>query len=102
MLVAVEDCEIIVLDPHVAGAVISRSPALTTALEQIESSRRRRLVRVLRRLERDRAEFSIAALGPGAVSGAAADAPTTADAEPVDAEPQDERAPGPEGAEEDS
>lgn len=47
-LVAVRDCDVLLLDGNVASAVISRSPALTAALDQLATSRRRRVIRVLR------------------------------------------------------
>ena len=48
--IAVTDCQIVVLDADVAGGAISRTPALSTAIDQIGNSRRRRIERVQRRL----------------------------------------------------
>jgi small-conductance mechanosensitive channel len=50
-LVADGDCDVIVLAADVASRVISRTPALNAALDQISTSRRRRTLRVLRRVE---------------------------------------------------
>lgn len=49
-VVAVTDCVIVIAAPVAATLVISRSPALATALDQVASSRRRRVARALRRL----------------------------------------------------
>ena len=54
VIVAVSDCEVVGFEPDVAGAVISRAPGLNTAIEQVTSSRRRRVQRILRRLEQER------------------------------------------------
>ena len=48
-LVAARDCNVLLIDSTVASTVISRSPALTAALDQIATNRRRRVTRVLRR-----------------------------------------------------
>jgi small-conductance mechanosensitive channel/CRP-like cAMP-binding protein len=56
---ATSDCDVIVLDADAAGGVISRSPALNTALEQVRTSRRRRVHRVLRRLAEERAAHEL-------------------------------------------
>ncbi len=53
-LIAVSDCDVLVLQPEVARTVISGSSALTAALEQLAMSRRRRAQRVVRRLAHDR------------------------------------------------
>jgi CRP-like cAMP-binding protein len=49
-VVAVTDCDVVLLRADVAAAVISRSPALADALDQLATSRHRRIQRVLRRL----------------------------------------------------
>ena len=54
-LTAVSDCDVLTLRSDGAGVVISRSPSLSTALEQIHTSRRRRIHRVLRRVVDERA-----------------------------------------------
>lgn len=48
-VVAVTDCEVVELDVETARRVISRSPELSGAIEQISSSRQRRIERTLRR-----------------------------------------------------
>lgn len=48
-VVAQGDCRVIELAPDVAGAVISRSPALSAAMDQLATSRRGRIRRTLRR-----------------------------------------------------
>lgn len=52
-LVATTDCDVITLRSDLVVGVISRSPSLNTALDQIQASRSRRLQRVLKRLERE-------------------------------------------------
>lgn len=52
-LVAVGDCHVIELDADIARRVIVRTPALNAALEQIHSSRRRRALRALHRVENE-------------------------------------------------
>ena len=52
-LVAETDCDVITLRSEIAAGVISRSPSLNTALDQIQGSRTRRVHRVLRRVERE-------------------------------------------------
>jgi hypothetical protein len=52
-LVAVRDCDVLVIGTAAAGAVISRSPELTAALEQLATSRRRRVLRILRHLDHE-------------------------------------------------
>ncbi len=52
-VIALTDCEVVELASDVAGGAISRSPALSAAIEQIANSRRRRVQRVLRRLGLD-------------------------------------------------
>jgi CRP-like cAMP-binding protein len=54
-LTARTDCDVLLLDTTTVGSVISRSPALNSALEQVRASRRRRVQRVLRRLDQERA-----------------------------------------------
>ena len=49
-LVAKTDCDVITMRAELAAAVISRSPSLNAALEQIQASRTRRVHRVLKRL----------------------------------------------------
>jgi small-conductance mechanosensitive channel/CRP-like cAMP-binding protein len=49
-LIATTDCDVLSLPADVAGGVISRSPALSSALDQLASGRRRRVQRLLRRL----------------------------------------------------
>jgi small-conductance mechanosensitive channel/CRP-like cAMP-binding protein len=44
---AVDDCEVVRVEAGAAGEVISRNPALSSALEQIGSLRRRRLERLM-------------------------------------------------------
>lgn len=51
VLVAVDDCDVLTIDATVAGSVISRSPELTAAFDQLATSRRRRVLRLLRHLE---------------------------------------------------
>lgn len=50
-VVAITDCDVMTLRSEVAAGVISRSPALNTALDQIQTSRTRRVHRVLKRIE---------------------------------------------------
>lgn len=45
-VVAIDDCEVVIVEAGPAGEVISRNPALSTALEQISSMRRRRVERL--------------------------------------------------------
>ena len=52
-LTAITDCDVLTIRSEVAGSVISRSPALNSALEQIGTSRRRRVHRVLRRIQHE-------------------------------------------------
>ena len=59
---ATDDCEVLMIPASSAGGVISRSPALNDALEQLTSSRRRRVQRVLRRLDQERAAEQVEAL----------------------------------------
>ena len=55
VLIAVIDCDVVTLSPEVAGTVISRSPELAAALDQVSTSRRRRVRRVAaRRLVEER------------------------------------------------
>jgi small-conductance mechanosensitive channel/CRP-like cAMP-binding protein len=72
-VVAVTDCDVLQLDVGAAGGVISRSPALNTALEQVATSRQRRVVRAARRFEQARAADELHAGGsttePGAADG---------------------------------
>jgi len=49
-VVAITDCDVMTLRAEVAAGVISRSPELNTALDQIQTSRTRRVHRVLKRL----------------------------------------------------
>lgn len=65
-LTARTDCDVLVIDATVAGGVISRSPALNSALEQLQAGRRRRVHRVLRRLDEDRTARE---LGTGSTTG---------------------------------
>ena len=55
VVIAVTDCDVVELDAATAGGAISRSPALSAAIEQIANSRRRRVERVARRLGLDTA-----------------------------------------------
>jgi small-conductance mechanosensitive channel len=48
-VVAVTDCEVVIIPADVATAVASRTPELTEALERLFATRQRRLERVLRR-----------------------------------------------------
>ena len=48
--IAVTDCDVVELDAATAGGAISRSPALSAAIEQIANSRRRRVEPVARRI----------------------------------------------------
>jgi small-conductance mechanosensitive channel len=48
-VIAVTDCDVVTLPSEVAGSVISRSPALAVALDQLATSRRRRVRRVAAR-----------------------------------------------------
>ena len=61
-VVAITDCDVISLRSEVAAGVISRSLGLNTALDQIQTSRTRRVHRVLQRL--DAAAASLAANEP--------------------------------------
>lgn len=49
-LVASADCDVLTIPVDLAGGVISRSPALSSALDQLASGRRRRVQRLLRRI----------------------------------------------------
>ena len=60
---AVDDCDVIIIPAASAGGVISRSPALNGALDQLTTSRRRRVQRVLRRVDQQRAAARVEALG---------------------------------------
>ncbi len=51
VVVAVDDCDVLAIGPEVAGTVISRNPSLSSALDQMGASRRRRIRHVLRRLD---------------------------------------------------
>ena len=62
ILVAVTDCDVLTLGSESAGGVISRSPVLSGALEQGSTSRTRRVHRVLRRLDQERAAAAVEAL----------------------------------------
>lgn len=68
VVVAVSDCVIIRVPAAVAGTVISRSPDLTAALEQLGDSRRRRVARVTRRLVEAEAADALAAAVEGDVT----------------------------------
>lgn len=68
-LVAAGDCDVLILRSAVAGAVISRSPALAQALEQVGTSRRRRVLRLLRRLD---AQHELESSGDQPVDGSIA------------------------------
>jgi CRP-like cAMP-binding protein len=48
-VIAVTDCEVVIIAGDVAAAVASRTPVLTEALERLFATRQRRLERVLRR-----------------------------------------------------
>lgn len=63
-LTAQTDCNVLILDADITGGVISRSPALNSAIEQVRASRQRRVLRVLRRLDEEHAarELGAAAL----------------------------------------
>ena len=60
---AVDDCDVIMIPAASAGGVISRSPALNGALDQLTTGRRRRVQRVLRRIDQQRAADRVEALG---------------------------------------
>ncbi len=62
LVVAVTDCEVVAIPPEAAGRAIALAPDLATVLEQLGSTRRRRVDRVLRRLAR---EATKPALPPG-------------------------------------
>ncbi len=46
-VVALEDCEVVVIDAVTAGVVVSQAPELADALEQVGAVRRRRVTRLL-------------------------------------------------------
>jgi small-conductance mechanosensitive channel len=46
-VVAVDDCEVVEVEAHTAGRVVSRVPALAEALEQVGAVRRRRVARLV-------------------------------------------------------
>lgn len=77
VVVAIRDCDVLGIGADVAGTVISRNPSLSSALDQVGASRRRRIRHVLRR---------IAANGGGAPTAAAPVTPvrgaTAADSSP--------------------
>ena len=70
-LVATTDCDVLSVPVDVAGGVISRSPALSSALDQLASGRRRRVHRLLRRIASE--DLVDEAEGPGAANGATGD-----------------------------
>ncbi len=49
-IIAVTDCETVRIDGGVAGEVASRNPALSSALNQVSATRRRRLERIVEQL----------------------------------------------------
>ena len=65
VVIASTDCDVLLVPASSAGGVISRSPALNGALDQLTTSRRRRVQRVLRRLDQQRAADHVDALGLG-------------------------------------
>ncbi|MEQ8440083.1 MAG: mechanosensitive ion channel family protein [Ilumatobacter fluminis] len=73
---AIDDCDVLVIPSSSAGGVISRSPALNGALDQLTTGRRRRVQRVLRRVDQQRAAEQVEALGLSATP----DDPESADA----------------------
>jgi hypothetical protein len=89
-LVATTDCDVLALPVDVAGGVISRSPALSSALDQLASSRRRRVQRLLRRVATERL------VADADAQDTATDAPDTATGstdDPATSSPSDESAP---------
>jgi len=54
VVTADSDCAVVVVPAVVAGSVISRTPSLSAALEQLAGSRGRRVQRVVRRLREER------------------------------------------------
>lgn len=50
-LIATRDCDVLTVGASAAGSVISRSPGLTAALDQVATSRRRRVLRLLRKAD---------------------------------------------------
>jgi small-conductance mechanosensitive channel len=55
-VVAVTDCEVVIVQESVAGSVASRNPALAEVLNQLLASRRRRIDRMVEAARRDVAE----------------------------------------------
>jgi small-conductance mechanosensitive channel/CRP-like cAMP-binding protein len=53
-VIAATDCEVTTVTSQAAGAVVAQSTVLTTALDQIGTSRRRRVQRVIRRIAQER------------------------------------------------
>jgi CRP-like cAMP-binding protein len=89
-LVATTDCDVLALPVDVAGGVISRSPELSSALDQLASSRRRRVQRLLRRVATERL------VADADAQDTATDAPDTATGstdDPATSSPSDESAP---------
>ena len=70
-LVAARDCDVLMIRSSVAGSVISRSPALTAALDQVATSRRRRALRILRRLDHADGVSTAERAAPPTVDGGA-------------------------------
>jgi CRP-like cAMP-binding protein len=70
LIVATTDCDVVTIPPQAAAEAVSRSPELAAALDQLGTTRRRRIERSIRR--------------GGSASGprAALDAPSAAPAEP--------------------
>ena len=68
-VVALTDCDVIELAPDAAGEVISRSPDLNAALEQLTTSRGRRIRRTLRRVAGRRALTAGTPPSPSTESG---------------------------------
>ncbi len=73
-LTAVGDCSVITIPSEVAGGVISRAPALNTALDQLATSRRRRINRLVKRLEQEHLADELETLD-AETPGGALDAP---------------------------
>lgn len=56
-VVAVTDCELIIIDAEAAGRVTSRNPALADALNQLAANRRRRIARMVEDQNREPASL---------------------------------------------
>lgn len=91
-VVAVTDCDVMTLRAEVAAGVISRSPGLNTALDQIQTSRTRRVHRVLKRLDVEAAAQALTETVGGSAGGSPTEpmADTDADADAPVSAPDDE------------